>query len=94
MLFSIFDSSLVSHFDLYILPARLYQWGVPDSMVQLGPPRQRRHRRRRLRRFIQILAGALLFTALLFLTVYLVTKARSHSSSDPDIPEDSNVQFR
>jgi hypothetical protein len=77
---------------LAILPARLYNLGVPDSLAQISPPRQRRHRRRRLRRFFQILAAGLLFSALLYLAIHLITKTRS--SSDPDVPEDSTVEFK
>jgi hypothetical protein len=86
-LFSFWTASFLA-----ILPARLYNLGVPDSMAQISPPRQRRHRRRRLRRFFQVLAAALLFAALLYLAIHLITKPRS--SSDPDVPEDSTVEFK
>ena len=93
-----FSVSACQHFSFWtasflaILPARLYNLGVPDSMAQISSPRQRRHRRRRFRRFFQILAAGLLFSALLYLAIHLITKTRS--SSDPDVPEDSTVQFK
>ena len=75
-------------------PARLYQLGVSDDMTHSAQQGYRRHRRRRLRRFFRVLLVALLFTALVCLTVFLLTKPHSSSSPGPDVSDDSAVQFK
>ena len=75
-------------------PARLYQLGVSDDMTHSAQQGYRRHRRRRLRRFFRVLLVALLFTALVYLTLHLFTRSGSPSSPGPDVSDDSAVQFK
>src|ERR1039458_6494783 len=75
-------------------PARLYQLGVSDDMTHSAQQGYRRHRRRRLRRFFRVLLAALLFTALVYLTLHLFTRSGSPWSPGLDVSDDSAVQFK
>jgi peptidoglycan/LPS O-acetylase OafA/YrhL len=74
---------------------------VPDSSTHSAERGYRRHRGKRvrrrgktLRRYFRVLVAALVVTALLWLTLYLLSKPRSLSPSGPELPDDSAVQFK
>jgi hypothetical protein len=80
---------------------RLYQLSVPESTTQLVEPLHRHHhrrhrvlhRRKRFRRLFRVVIAALLLSGVLFITLYILSKAHLSRSLGPDVPN-SSVEFK